>query len=298
MTDYGPAVEFGFFPIPNADDYPAIVEQARLADETGLDLIGIQDHPYQRRFLDAFSLIANLAARTERLRFFPDVANLPLRHPSVMAKSAASIDRMSGGRFELGIGAGSFWDAIEGMGGPRRKPGEAVESLAEAIEVIRLLWSGDRGVRFEGHHYRLKGIHSGPVPAHDIGIWVGAGGPRMLALIGRVADGWIPSSGWMTPDRLSEMHARIDDAAHQAGRKLSEIRRVYNVAGTITDGARGGFLEGPASYWVDELSRLAVELGMDAFVLWPATEPTAQMRLFAEEVAPAVRDAVAKHRGS
>lgn len=296
MTDYGRAIEFGFFPVPNADDYPAIVEQARIADDAGLELFGIQDHPYQRRFLDTFSLISDLAARTRRLRFFPDVANLPLRHPSVMAKSAASIDRMSEGRLELGIGAGSFWDAIEGMGGPRRKPAEAVASLGEAIEIIRLLWSGERGLHFDGRHYRLKGVHSGPVPAHDIGIWVGAGGPRMLALIGRLADGWVPSSGWMPPSRLAEMHERIDAAAHQAGRKPSAIRRIYNVAGTITDGPRGSFLEGPPAYWIDELTRLAVEAGMDAFVLWPATDPTVQLRRFAEEVAPAVRDAVATQR--
>ena len=294
--DYRRDVEFGYFPAPNADDYPTIVEQTRIADETGLDLIGIQDHPYQRRFLDTFSLISDLAARTQRVRFFPDVANLPLRHPSVMAKAAASIDRISGGRFELGLGAGGFWDAIEGMGGPRRKPREAVDSLAEAIEVIRLLWSGERNLRFEGPHYRLKGVHSGPVPAHDIGIWVGAAGPRMLNLIGRLADGWIPSSPWAPPERLPEMHERIDEAAQSAGRKPSDVRRLYNVSGTITQGDRGGFLEGPVSYWAERLTRLVVELGMDAFIFWPAAEPTTQLRRFAEEVVPEVRGAVARYR--
>ena len=298
MTDYGREVEFGYFPVPDADDYPTLVEHARLADEAGLDLIGIQDHPYQRRFLDTFALISDLAARTSRARFFPDVANLPLRHPSIIAKAAATIDRMSGGRFELGLGAGSFWDAIEGMGGPRRTPREAVGSIEEAIAVIRLLWSGERNLRFEGRHYRLKGVHSGPVPSHDIGIWLGVGGPRMLSLAGRIADGWVPSSGWMTPERLSEMHARIDDAAHAAGRKPSDIRRIYNVSGTITAGAKGGFLDGPATYWIDELTRLVVELGMDAFIFWPASDPTSQLRLFAENVAPEVRRAVAAHRGA
>ncbi|MGH2757414.1 MAG: LLM class flavin-dependent oxidoreductase, partial [Actinomycetota bacterium] len=294
--DYGRDVEFGYFPSPNAADYPALVEQVRIADETGLDLIGIQDHPYQRRFLDTFSLIADLAARTRHVRFFPDVANLPLRHPSIIAKSAASIDQMSGGRFELGIGAGGFWDAIEGMGGPRRKPAEAVESLAEAVEVIRLLWSGERGLRFDGRHYRLKGVHSGPVPAHNIGIWVGAGGPRMLTLIGRKADGWVPSSGWATPERLAEMSTRIDEAADAVGRKPGDIRRIYNVWGTITEGERGDFLEGPVSYWIDVLTALAVETGMDAFIFGPATDPASQLRTFAEEVAPGVREAVTAHR--
>lgn len=296
--DYGRDVQFGYFPAPNAEDHPVIVEQVRIADETGLDLIGIQDHPYQRRFLDTFSLIADLAARTRRVRFFPDVANLPLRLPSIIAKAAASIDRMSGGRFELGIGAGSFWDATEGMGGPRRSPAEAVAALSEAIEIIRLLWSGERGLRFDGRHYHLKGVHSGPVPSHDIGIWVGAAGPRMLALTGQRADGWVPSSPWAPPERLLEMHKRIDDAADRAGRKPSDIRRIYNVSGTITSGDRGGHLEGPASYWIDELTRLALEFGMDAFVFWPSTDPTSQLRQFAESVVPIVRDNVASHRGS
>ncbi len=294
--DYGRDVEFGYSPTPNADDYASIVENVRIADETGLDLVGIQDHPYQRRFLDTFSLISDLAARTQDVRFFPDVASLPLRHPSVIAKSAASIDRMSGGRFELGLGAGAFWDAIEAMGGPRRKPGDAVAALSEAIEVIRLLWSGERGLRFEGRHYRLAGVHSGPPPAHDVGIWVGAGGPRMLAVVGRLADGWIPSSGWAPPGRLPELHARIDEAAQSAGRKPGEIRRIYNVSGTITEGSRGDFLEGPTSYWVEELTRLAVELGMDAFIFWPSRDPAHQLHSFGEDVAPAVRDAVAMHR--
>ncbi|MQA99829.1 MAG: LLM class flavin-dependent oxidoreductase [Actinobacteria bacterium] len=296
MMDYRRDVEFGYFPVPNAVDYPTLVQQARIADETGLELIGIQDHPYQRRFLDTFSLIGDLVARTGRVRFFPDVANLPLRHPSIIAKAAASIDRMSGGRFELGLGAGGFWDAIEAMGGSRRRRSEAVESVAEAIEVIRLLWSGERNLRFEGSHYHLRGIHSGPVPAHDIGIWVGAGGPRMLALVGRLADGWVPSSPWAPPERLPEMHDRIDEAAQNAGRKPSDVRRIYNVSGTITDGDRRGFLEGPVSHWADQLTRLVVEFGMDAFIFWPAGEPTGQLRRFAEEVAPEVRTAVARHR--
>ena len=298
MSDYGQAIKFGFFPTPNADDYKEIIEQTRMAEDAGLDLIGIQDHPYQRRFFDTFTLIADLAARTQRIRFFPDVANLPLRNPAVMAKVAASIDRMSGGRFELGLGAGSFWDAIEGMGGPRRSPSEAVEALGEAIEIIRLIWSGERGLRLEGRHYRIKGIHSGPVPAHDIRIWVGAGGPRMLRLIGRLADGWVPSSGWAPPARLVESNEQIDEAAIGAGRKPSDIRRVYNLSGTITDGTRGGYLEGPVSYWVDELTRLAVELGMDTFMFWPSSDASDQMGRFAHEVAPVVRSGVAGHRAS
>jgi len=155
--------------VPEAGAWPRLAEAARAADAGGLDLLGIQDHPYQWRFLDTFALIATLLARTDRIRIFPEVANLPLRPPAMLAKTAGSLDRMSGGRFELGLGAGSFWDAIAAMGGPRRTPAEAVEALAEAIEVIRLMWSGDRSVTHEGRHYRLKGVHPGEAPPHRSG---------------------------------------------------------------------------------------------------------------------------------
>ena len=123
---------------------------ARVADETGLDLVAIQDHPYQRAFLDTWTLLASLAPRTERVRFFPDVANLPLRPPAMLAKAAATLDVLSDGRVELGLGAGAFWEGIRALGGPTRNPGEAVAALEEAIQVIRLIWSGRRGVRFAG----------------------------------------------------------------------------------------------------------------------------------------------------
>src|SRR4051812_21684175 len=161
---------FGIFPTPSAEERDAVVEQVLAAKRAGLDLVGIQDPPYQRRFLDTWSLIAFLAARTERIRFFPDVANLPLRPPAVMAKAAASIDLLSGGRFELGLGAGAFWEGIGAMGGEVRGGPASVDALEEAIEVIRLMWSGERSVSFEGEHYSLDGLHPGPPPAHPIGI--------------------------------------------------------------------------------------------------------------------------------
>ncbi|HEY3018600.1 MAG TPA: LLM class flavin-dependent oxidoreductase, partial [Solirubrobacteraceae bacterium] len=153
-----PGVEFGVFVVPDAAGRDATVEQVERADRAGLDLVGIQDHPYQRRFLETFSLLAFLAARTSRIRLFPDVANLPLRQPAVLAKAAATIDLLSGGRFELGLGAGAFWEAIGAMGGPVRSPGESVEALEEAIAVIRALWSGERSVSVEGRYYSLAGV--------------------------------------------------------------------------------------------------------------------------------------------
>src|SRR5918996_478288 len=171
--DYGGSMnvppEFGISITPNWQEQRQVLRLAEAADQAGLDLLGIQDHPYQWRFYDTWTLIAHLAGRTSRVRFFPDVANLPLRPPAVLAKSAASLDVLTGGRVELGLGAGGFWDAIEAMGGPRRSPGQAVEATEEAIDVIRLMWSGERGVKYDGRHYRLSGVHTRPRHRHLAG---------------------------------------------------------------------------------------------------------------------------------
>jgi alkanesulfonate monooxygenase SsuD/methylene tetrahydromethanopterin reductase-like flavin-dependent oxidoreductase (luciferase family) len=281
--------ELGAFVVPSADDLEGVLLQVQAAEDGGLDLIGIQDHPYQRRFLDTFSLLAFLAARTTRVRLFPDVANLPLRHPAMLAKSAASLDVLSGGRFELGLGAGSLWDAIAAMGGPRREPREAVDALVEAIAILRACWSGERSVTFEGSFYEVRGFHPGPPPAHDIGIWLGAYGPRMQRLVGRLADGWVPSVPRFPVDELAAARARIDAAAEKAGRDPASIRRIANVNGVIADGPVTGYLKGPPSHWVEELERLRDEFGFDGFVLWSERDMIEQIGRFATEVCPALR---------
>jgi alkanesulfonate monooxygenase SsuD/methylene tetrahydromethanopterin reductase-like flavin-dependent oxidoreductase (luciferase family) len=295
VSDYGRNLEFGASVEPLADPPDWAMRIAKAADRTGLDLVGIQDHPYPWRFFDTWTLISTLVPVTERVRFFPDVANLPLRPPAMLAKAAASLDVLSDGRIEMGLGAGAFWDAIEAMDGPRRSPGEAVRSIEEAIKIMRLVWSDERSVRFEGNLYSLRGMRPGPHPVHPIGIWVGAYGPRMLDLIGRLADGWVPSLGYSPPEKLPELQQRIDAGAAEAGREPKEIRRAYNVAGRI--GAVGdGLLDGPVSKWVEELTRFALELGMDTFIYWPSEDHVRQIGVFANEVAPAVREAVDQER--
>jgi alkanesulfonate monooxygenase SsuD/methylene tetrahydromethanopterin reductase-like flavin-dependent oxidoreductase (luciferase family) len=295
VADYGRPLEFGISLAPAAFELEVILDTVDVADRS-LDLVGIQDHPYQRRFLDTMQLLGTLAIRTERLRVFPDVACLPLRPPAMLANEAASIDIMSAGRFELGLGAGAFWDAIVGMGGPRRAPGEALEALEEAVAVIRMLWSGERGLRYDGEHYSLAGIHSGPVPVHDIGIWFGVYGPRACRLLGRVADGWIPSLGRPSLSNLDSRHRIIDESAEAAGRVPSAIRRMVNIAGMITDGASGGTWIGPAGQWSDQLTDLSRNHGFDTFIFWPQDDPLDQVHRFSE-LAIRVRQAVAEERG-
>ncbi len=288
-SKYGRSLEFGLSITPTSADLETARALAHRADELGLDLIGIQDHPYQWRFLETWSLISDLLARTERVRLFPDVANLPLRGPAIIAKQAASLDVLSGGRFELGLGAGAFWEAIGAMGGPIRSGREALETLDDAIRIIRAFWSGERTISVTGDHYSVKGLHPGPAPAHPIEIWLGVGKPRALALTGRLADGWVPSLSWATPEIVPGLHRRVDEGAAEAGRDPAEIRRLYNISGRIVDGPTNGLLDGPVEHWIETLTGFARELGFDTFIFWPADEPPRQLERFAEEVVPALR---------
>ncbi|MGA7912058.1 MAG: LLM class flavin-dependent oxidoreductase [Candidatus Dormiibacterota bacterium] len=278
--DYGRPVQFGVFLTPAAADPRRTLELALLADDLGFDLVGIQDHPYQHRFLDTWTLLTAIAVRTSRITVFPDVVNVPLRPPAVLAKAAASLDLLTGGRLELGLGAGGSWEAIKSIGGPVRTRGESVSALEEAIQVIRLMWSGERGVRFAGEFYQLDGVHTGPAPAHPIGIWLGAYKPRMLSLVGRAADGWVPSLGYVQPADLLEGNRRIDQAAAEAGRDPRAIRRVLNAGADVP---------------VEQFASMTIEAGMDTYVIGGVEDPQA-LRWFASEVAPAVREAVAASR--
>jgi alkanesulfonate monooxygenase SsuD/methylene tetrahydromethanopterin reductase-like flavin-dependent oxidoreductase (luciferase family) len=225
--------EFGVFIVPNGEDPDLAVAAAVAADEAGLAYVGIQDHPYQRRYLDTWTLLSYIAARTQRVRLLPDVINLPLRLPAMLAKSVASLDRLSGGRVELGIGAGAFWDAVAAMGGPKRTPGESVEALEEAMQIIRSFLDMDSpSVRFKGDHYTVSGAKPGPAPAHRVGLWVGAYGPRMLRLTGRRGDGWLPSVGdppYLPVEDIASRQEAIDAAARKAGRDPAGIVRAANV---------------------------------------------------------------------
>jgi alkanesulfonate monooxygenase SsuD/methylene tetrahydromethanopterin reductase-like flavin-dependent oxidoreductase (luciferase family) len=287
-------VRFGISVVPSAAAYHDIVAQVVAAERGGLDLVGVQDHPYQRRFLDTFALIGDLLARTSRLRFFPDVANLPMRGATMIAKAATSMDVMSGGRFELGLGAGGFWDAVAGMGGPRRTTGEAADALEEAIPIIRAALDAgpERGVvRGSGAHYPVPGYPAGPPAAHRVEIWLGVYRPRGLRLVGRVADGWVPSLGNIGIDGARRASAEVDAAAVAAGRDPGAVRRIFNIGGLITDDAGGeGVLVGPVQRWVDTLEEWTTDPGIDSYIFWPTADPLAQVERFAAEVAPAVRE--------
>lgn len=287
MTDYGHDLKFGTFLTPNSARVHDVLRLARLCDTLGYDLITFQDHPYQPALLDAPTLLAYVAAQTQHAHLSANVTNLPLRQPVVIARSATTLDLLSGGRFELGIGAGAFWDAIEAVGGRRLSPGQSVDALEEAVRIIRAVWAVGEpgGVRIQGDYYRAVGAKRGPVSPHPIGISIGAYKPRMLRLIGRVADGWLPSLGRLaSADDLGAMNAYIDEGAAAAGRSPGDIRRLLNI----------GVVDGPSERWSEQLAGLALEYGMSGFIV--ASDDAGTLERFAREVAPAVREAVAAAR--
>jgi alkanesulfonate monooxygenase SsuD/methylene tetrahydromethanopterin reductase-like flavin-dependent oxidoreductase (luciferase family) len=298
MTDYGHELKFGTFITPQSQRPKQPVVLAQFSERAGLDLVTFQDHPYQPAFLDTLTLLAWVLASTEKVHVAGDVHNLPLRPPAVLARAAASLDRLSSGRFELGLGPGGFWDGIAAMGGPRRTPGEAVAAVSEAIDIMRAIWNTEEhgGVRVAGQVYQVVGAKRGPQPAHDISIWLGAAGPRMLRLVGEKADGWLPSLfGHLTVADLARGNRIIDEAATAAGRDPRSIRRLVNFSGTFAS-SNGGFLHGPPEQWVDQLLPLVLDDGFGTFFL-AHDDPDAIQR-FGEEVAPALRTIVEQERGS
>ncbi len=283
MPDYGHDLRFGTFITPLNSPPLGAVELAVLSEQLGYDLVTFQDHPYQPRFHDTWTLLSFVAARTERVHLSGNVLNVPLRQPAVLARAAASIDLLSagpegGGRFELALGAGGFWDAIEAMGGQRLAPGEAVQALEEAIAIIRGIWDvEDRTpLRAGGEFHHVDGAKRGP--ATDLPITIGAYGPRMLRLTGRLADGWLPSLGGLQPGALARGNAEIDAAATDAGRDPREIRRLLNIGELAAD----------------RIVELALADGVSTFIL--ASDDPAVLQRFAADVIPAVRTAVAEER--
>ncbi|MET8352442.1 MULTISPECIES: LLM class flavin-dependent oxidoreductase [unclassified Micromonospora] len=296
MPDYGHDLLFGTFLTPTAHDPDRVVALAELTEATGLDLATFQDHPYNADFLDTWTLLSWVAARTERLRVSANVLNLPLRPPAVLARAAVSLDRLSHGRFELGLGAGASWDGIEGMGVRRLTAGQGVEALREAIDVLRGVWDdGPAGpLQREGKYYPIPGMRRGPAPEHDINIWLGAYQPRMLALTGQKADGWLPTLEYLrSPDRATA-NRLIDEAAVTAGRDPRQIRRLLNLFTVDVSSRSRGFLQGPAEQWIDQLLPLVLEEGFSTFLI--GRDDPRLIEAFGQEIAPALREAVAKAR--
>lgn len=282
-------ITFGFNIDPAVRDAAELVSLTRVAERSGFDLIGVQDHPYQPGFYDTWSLITYLATKTERISFTPNVANLGLRPPAMLAKAAASVASMLGGRIQLGVGAGASGGAIPSMGGADRTGKHMLRYVRESLTLMRQALDGGV-VRLDGSEISVAGYQAGPVPPERIELWLGAVGPSMLANVGRFADGWMsPGSAYLKPPMVPAMRSAIDEAAVAAGRDPSDVRRIYNVFGGVGTRTGRGF-EGPVRQWVEWITTWVRELGFTSFVFWPiAGDPPGQAEVFGHEIIPAVR---------
>ncbi|GAA4361214.1 LLM class flavin-dependent oxidoreductase [Actinomadura verrucosospora] len=297
---------FGFGAHSTFDDGPELLRTARQADRDGLDLFSLSDHPYIGERLDAYATIGFVLGGTRRLAALANVTNLPTRPAPMLARTVAALSALSDGRIVLGMGAGGLWDRISDMGVPRLSPSDAVDAFEEAIVLVRKLSGGGPPVTHRGRHYRVERIEPAPVAAPPV--WTGSVGKKSLAATGRVADGWIPghAADWLS-ERYRTSRPVVDEAAVAAGRAPGDIRTVFNLPGRITDrplpatrDRDGRWIGGSVGQWVEELTGAVVEHGASGFTLFSpegGTQDITSVGRWAAEIAPAVREAVAKERG-
>jgi alkanesulfonate monooxygenase SsuD/methylene tetrahydromethanopterin reductase-like flavin-dependent oxidoreductase (luciferase family) len=298
MTDHARPLSFGVSIDPKTDRFSSGLALAAQADRSGLDYLAVQDHPYQPAFLDSWTRLTYLLARTENISVVPDVLNLQLHPPTMVAKAAASLATMSAGRVQLGVGSGATPRGVAAMGGVPRAGDGAVAFTEEAIQIMRRALRGEM-IQADTAQHRIAGYQAGPTPPQPIEVWLGSQGPKMLAVTGRSSDGWMsPLNIYVPPESLPERQALIDEAARRAGRDPSAIRRIYNVIGEIGTSRAGTGLVGTVDRWVETLSEWAIDLGFDTFIFWTVTDPAAQLSVFTAEVVPGVRARVAELRGA
>jgi alkanesulfonate monooxygenase SsuD/methylene tetrahydromethanopterin reductase-like flavin-dependent oxidoreductase (luciferase family) len=267
------------------------VAAAVRAEQLGFDFVSASDHPCGTDpTYETWTMLSFIAAATSRIRVATRVLGVPYRPPPIVAKMAESLDRLSGGRLILGLGGGSADDEHRAFGLGVRSPKEKTDGLEEAVTIIRGLWS-DPTFTFAGRLYHTDGAALEPKPRHRIPIWLGTFAPRALTVTGRLADGWIPSLGYASPDEVVVMRERVLQAAREAGRDPAELTCVYNVEVRIDEGAaaEADVVAGSASAVVEQL-REFVHLGFSGFNFMPH-EPAIveQTERLARDVVPALR---------
>lgn len=295
-------VVFGFGAHSSIDDGPELLHMVQQADRDGLDIFSLSDHPYIGERLDAYASLGFLLGRTQHISGFANVTNLPTRPAPMLARTVTSLSALSGGRIVLGMGAGGLWDRIADMGVPRLSPADAVDAFEEAIVLVKMLSGGGPPVTYEGRHYQVNEIEPSPVAAPPV--WTGSVGPKSLAATGRVADGWIPghAADWHS-ERYRASRPVIDEAAAAVGRDPREVRTVFNFPGRITDRPLPAtrdrdrrWIGGSVGQWVEELVGAVLEHGASGFTLFSAdggTQDIVSLGRWANEIIPAVRDAIA-----
>ncbi len=259
---------FGIF-AAQAEPYPVLVEKWRYFEELGFDSIWHPDHllppsdPTGPLF-EGWTFLAAMAAETSRIRLGLLVGSNVLRHPALLAQQALTVDHISEGRLELGIGCGWFEEEHRRFGIPLFDPPERVDRFSEALEIIDPLLRGET-VSYEGRHYRLAEARLRPRPVQSPRppFMLGAHRPRMLRICARFADLW--NSG----GTVGEMAARnriLDGACERIGRDPAEIIRSVHI------GVSNMVSQGLPDVWssADAFSEVVgryAEAGVNMFIL-------------------------------
>ena len=272
---------------PGADP----VGDARAAEALGFDFVSCSDHPAGRSpTFETWTLLSWLAAATTRIAVMPRVLGVPFRVPALVAKMAESLDRLTGGRLVLGLGAGADPQELRAVGVRADSGAERVVGLADAVRIVRGLWR-EPTFTHRGAVYSVEDAPMEPKPARTIPIWLGTFGPRALAVTGALADGWIPSLGYAPAERLPAMRAAVLDAAARAGRRPDAVTCALNVEVAIGTGrhAAPGIVSGSVADVADQL-RAFVDVGFTAFNIKPTgAERSTVLGAFADSVLPVLR---------
>ncbi|ALG10460.1 LLM class flavin-dependent oxidoreductase [Kibdelosporangium phytohabitans] len=269
------------------------VTAARDAESLGFDFVSASDHPYGTQPThDTLAMLTWVAAHTTRIRIATRVLGVPFRRPAMVAKTAASLDLLTGGRFILGLGAGHSDKEIHALGGPVPSTRDKINDLADAVHVIRGALTTP-GFTHHGRNLSVHDLELEPKPPRPIPIWLGTFGPRALAVTGRLADGWIPSHGHAPPESIPAMRRRIDAAAESVGRDPAAIQGIYNVVVRVDPDASptDALVAGTATQVADRLRGFA-DLGFTGFnIMLTGPDRAEQSRRVAGDVLPALRRA-------
>jgi alkanesulfonate monooxygenase SsuD/methylene tetrahydromethanopterin reductase-like flavin-dependent oxidoreductase (luciferase family) len=280
-----------------------LLGHAHLADEAGLDVVSVSDHPYFAERLDAYAALGFILGATSNITGAVIMTNLLSRPAPILARTVTGLSTISGGRVVLGIGAGGMWEEIVALGVPRLSPAARVRALEEAIMVVRALSGGGDPVTFDGEFYQVTELTPADAPTPPI--WIGSLGPKNLAVTGRHADGWIPGhlADWRST-QVAESRPIVDEAATSVGRDPADVHTIYNVSGRFTRDPlpetrddEGRWVGGAVGQWVEELTFAVLEHGAAAFIYLVAPGDSISdttLNLWAHEVVPAVREAIAK----
>jgi F420-dependent oxidoreductase-like protein len=268
--------------------WPTLVERWRLFEELGFDSAWDCDHFVQPSrpegpYMESWTLLAALAARTERIRIGVLVSSNTFRHPALLAKQAATVDQISGGRLELGLGAGWYQPEHEMFGLDFPSAGTLVARFAEAVEVVDRLLRSDVA-SFEGEHYRLRDarFRPGPVQKPRPPLTLGAHRPRMLGIVARYADAW-NSHG--TVDEIRSRNQILDEQCARIGRDPGAIiRSLYYWVPRSEDDPWDS-----VDAFQDVVGRYR-EVGVEEFIIdQPREEQRAVLERVAAEVLPKLR---------